>query len=305
MAKALPMISIGMPVYNGEEYLAAALDSVLAQTWTDWELILRDNASTDNTAAICQAYAARDSRIRYERATQNEGGIRNHNRTFALARGTYFKWWAADDLCAPTFLACCLAALEADPTAAIAYTRVEKIDSEGRILQHFADMPTHLSWPDSPIERYRLLWEELLATAGVTAPVYLYGLIRSDALRRTQLHGSYVASEWVLDLELALIGRFIEIPLYLKQIRLHAKSSSTGSDPKSYEAFYTPHATKNWQRTISRIRQYPERFRAVLRARLPIGQKIALLAYITGTLLRGVGRVGRERLNYNNVRSRQ
>lgn len=290
MTGPIPAISIGMPVYNGAEYLAEALDSVLAQTRQDWELILRDNASTDDTAAICRAYAARDPRLRYERAAQNEGGIRNHDRTFALARAPYFKWWAADDLCSPTFLARCAAALDADPGAAVAYTLAERIDERGAVIHRLEDYLSHGVWPDSPAGRYRMLWEELVYGAGATAPLYLYGLIRADVLRRTRLHGAYVASEWILDLELALAGQFIEIPEYLNHIRQHSRSSSMGATPRSYEAFYTPHAKGRWSRALSRVRQYPERAVAVVRAPLPLGEKTALLAYVAGTLIRGAGR---------------
>lgn len=84
-------VSIGLPVYNGEQYLAKALDSLLAQTFTDFEVIISDNASTDRTSEICAAYLERDPRIRYYRNQQNIGAAPNFNRTFELATGMYFK----------------------------------------------------------------------------------------------------------------------------------------------------------------------------------------------------------------------
>ena len=78
-------MSIGLAVYNGEKYLAEAIESLLAQTFRDFELIISDNASTDGTAEICERYAARDPRIRYSRNTTNIGGANNENLTFSMA----------------------------------------------------------------------------------------------------------------------------------------------------------------------------------------------------------------------------
>src|SRR5215204_5257287 len=111
-----PRVTIGLAVYNGEKYLHQAIDSVLAQTFTDFELIVSDNASTDATAAIVLQYAAKDARVRYTRNRENVGSARNFNRLVDLATGEYFKWMAVDDLIAPEFLATCVAALDAEPT---------------------------------------------------------------------------------------------------------------------------------------------------------------------------------------------
>ena len=99
-----PRVSIGLPVYNGENFLEFALDSILGQTFQDFELIISDNASTDATESICRRYAAKDSRIRYYRNPNNQGAAQNYNRVFALARGEYFKWAAHDDVCKPNYL---------------------------------------------------------------------------------------------------------------------------------------------------------------------------------------------------------
>ena len=107
-----PRVSIGMPVFNGENYLAEALDSLLTQTFSDFELIISDNASTDKTEEICRAYAVRDQRIRYFRNQENLGASRNYNRVFELSSGEYFKWAAHDDLCAPEFLGRCVDVLD-------------------------------------------------------------------------------------------------------------------------------------------------------------------------------------------------
>src|SRR6185369_4346332 len=107
-----PSVSIGLPVYNGVNYLRQALDSLLAQTFGDWELILSDNGSTDATESICREFAARDGRIRYLREPVNRGATWNFNRVFELSRAPLFRWAAHDDVCSPELLERCVAALE-------------------------------------------------------------------------------------------------------------------------------------------------------------------------------------------------
>ena len=94
----IPKVSIGMPVYNGEPFIREALDSLLAQTFTDFELIISDNASTDKTEQICREYAAKDKRIRYIRQEINRGAAANFQYVLDEAVGEYFMWAAADDL---------------------------------------------------------------------------------------------------------------------------------------------------------------------------------------------------------------
>jgi glycosyltransferase involved in cell wall biosynthesis len=121
-------VSIGLPVFNGENYLEAAVDSILAQTFKDFELIISDNASTDRTQEICQRYCGRDSRVRYFRSEQNHGAAWNFNRVFELASGEYFKWAAHDDMIAPDFLQKCVAVLDEDPTVVLCHSQVQFIN---------------------------------------------------------------------------------------------------------------------------------------------------------------------------------
>ena len=107
-----PRLSIGLPVYNGENYLAESLDALLGQTYEDFELIISDNASTDGTADICHSYAKQDSRIRYIRQRQNIGCAPNHNYLVDEARGELFKWASDDDLYARDMIRLCVEALD-------------------------------------------------------------------------------------------------------------------------------------------------------------------------------------------------
>src|SRR5579859_2443011 len=122
------LVSIGMPLYNAERYLVEALDSLLAQDYSNLEVIISDNASSDGTEAICRNYAARDVRIAYHRSEVNHGAVWNFNRVFELAAGDYFMWAAYDDTRAPTFVSACVTALEGRPEAALCCTGVGFID---------------------------------------------------------------------------------------------------------------------------------------------------------------------------------
>src|SRR5689334_10548773 len=106
-----PKVSVGLPVYNGQRYVRHALESLRRQEFEDFEVVISDNASTDQTGEICAEYVARDARFRYFRNETNIGASPNYNRTFELARGEYFKWCAHDDVCLPGFLSKCMATM--------------------------------------------------------------------------------------------------------------------------------------------------------------------------------------------------
>ncbi|MBS0016773.1 MAG: glycosyltransferase family 2 protein, partial [Arthrospira sp. SH-MAG29] len=135
-----PRVSIGLPVYNGENFIQETLDCLLSQTFDDFELIICDNASTDRTEEICRDYAARDKRIRYYRHPENLGAAKNYNRTFELSTAEYFKWAAHDDLYAPEFLERCVEALDTHPSTVLCYPQEYWIDEQGNPLKSHADI---------------------------------------------------------------------------------------------------------------------------------------------------------------------
>lgn len=226
-----PRVSLGVPVYNGERHLAAALDALLAQTYRDFELIISDNGSTDGTEAIAREYAARDERIRYYRNERNLGGSRNHQRVFDLARGELFRWSAADDLCAPETVALCVEALDARPDAVLAYPKTGLIDDNGQMLEDYED-GLYLE-SRSASERFVQLYEHLRRC------VPFYGVIRSSVLRRTGGVRHYVASDVVLLAELTLHGTFVQLPARLFYRRMHPTASSA-MDLVGLKRFYNP-----------------------------------------------------------------
>ncbi len=233
MSSRLPVISIGLPVRNGERFLREAIDDFLGQTFGDWELIVSDNASTDSTEAIARDFAARDSRIRYQRNESDVGALPNANWTIALSSGRYFALAAHDDRHAPDFLARLLDALSADAGAVLAYGRCERIDAEGRPFEYDerrrvwidtagraypGDSALEQVLPRDPVARFRAV----LASGSVDAPVH--GLFRLSALRATGGHVVY-GSDRLLVARAALAGRFAFVDAPLFRFRIHSGST--------------------------------------------------------------------------------
>jgi|SRR5579862_268477 len=220
----MPRLCIGLPVYNGENYVAQAIDSLLAQTFTDFRLIISDNASSDRTAEICRDFSRRDARIDYVRHDHNRGAAWNFNHLTGRARGEYFKWAPHDDLCAPEFTARCIAALDTHPDAVLAYPRSHIIDAHGTIVASYREpIAAHAA---TPWARFR----SVVRNSGLCHSAF--GVIRLDVLRTTRLWGPYPASDTVLLAELALRGKFIEVDAPLLLQRDHAARASRvhGSD---------------------------------------------------------------------------
>src|SRR6516164_10769129 len=130
-----PKLSVGLPVYNGENYLAEAIEALLGQSYEDFELIISDNASTDGTADICRRYEKQDSRIRYIRQPLNIGLAPNHNFVFRQARGELFKWASHDDLYARDLLKRCVDALDEFPHVVLAHSWTALIDDLGQLTE--------------------------------------------------------------------------------------------------------------------------------------------------------------------------
>lgn len=220
-AAARPRLSLGLPVYNGAAYLDACLRSITAQTFTDFELILCDNASTDGTEAIARAWCARDPRLVYHRAPENRGAARNFNWAFELARCDLFKWCAVDDLLEPEFLARCVQALDADATVVLAYTGTLDIDDNSRVVREIYDNSTPLAFDHPEVDRR---FRDLVVVDH--SCISVFGVIRTEALRKTALIAPYPGSDRALLVELGLRARFVRIPDNLMLHREHVERST-------------------------------------------------------------------------------
>lgn len=209
-------VSVGIPVFNGENYLEEALQSILAQSYQDFELIISDNASTDRTEEICKSYAAQDERIRYYRSAENLGAAKNFNHVFELSRGEYFKWAAHDDLIAPDFLLKCVDVLDKDIGIVLCYSKATIIDEYGRCLETYERKIR----TDSSKPRKRF-FSNLLCRGWF----HIFGLIRASALQMTPLMGNHAAGDSLLLTRLNFLGPFHEIPEYLLSLRKHPQQS--------------------------------------------------------------------------------
>ncbi len=285
---AVPRVSIGLTVEDGQEHLAAALDSLLAQTFGDFELVVSDDGSTDDTESICQAYAARDPRIRYYREPHKQGPIWNSNRVFELSSGVYFKWATYDDVCAPTYLARCVELLDADPSVAWCHTLSNHIDLNDQIVPASDDpgIPegefafSLIATDDRsssgtrcsarPSERFRGV---------ILGPSWCsdsYGLIRSEVLRRTRLLRPCYGPAKVLMAEVSLLGHFAEVPesLFFERTRPHA----TGTPTTEAQRYAVVHPNSSTRYSSTRLQLLWEYLQAVRHARLPLGEKARCLA---------------------------
>jgi glycosyltransferase involved in cell wall biosynthesis len=269
-----PRLNIGMPVYNGEAYLAEAIESILGQDFTDYELTISDNASTDGSPAIAASYARRDSRVRVTRNDHNIGAVENFNRLCRRARGEYFKWAAADDRLAKGFLSAAIAELDAAPAAVLCYGRTTLMEADGTQIGEYIQ-GLDLREPDV-VTRFRRAREH----SGLLH--VLHGVARRDVMHRTALHETFPGSDEALVVELALHGAIHEIEAPMLFRRLHAEAASASKSPADRQEHLDPKTAGRlvlWYSTHASAH-----LRSILRAPLPRSTKLRLI----GIVLRGM-----------------
>lgn len=266
-----PLVSIGMPVYNGERFLCQSLDAIGGQTYKNFELVICDNGSTDRSAEICREYARADSRIRFLQNESNLGATRNFNRVFELSRGPYFRWAPADDVFAPDSLEHCVAILEQNREVVLCYPKTLLIDDKGAVIRPYDDnlnLRHH-----SPAERFRSAMNRI----GLVN--VMYGLVRSDALRGTGLMGNYPGGDIPLVLELTLFGQFWEVSTTHFYRRLHAQASSSIRGVETAQEFWDPE-TKG--RFFPRMMTYYSRYlHAIVHTPLRFSERLRLAGVIS------------------------
>jgi glycosyltransferase involved in cell wall biosynthesis len=263
-----PLVSIGLPVFNGADFIRQAVRSILVQDYDDFELIISDNASTDETGAICRDFAGADARIRYTRNDVNVGAGRNYNKVFNAARGKYFKWAAHDDECHSTMLCRCVEFLEGAPdTVTMVYPLAELIDEQGNTLLSGLDR-IECRDPKPHRRLANLLW-----SLNYCDPVF--GLIKTEYLRKTQLIGPFFGADYVLLGELAMLGEIWELDEILFRLRAHSRRSMKANPgARARAAWYDPTAARkrfilpDWERMIW------EMLKAVRSSQLPPSEKM-------------------------------
>jgi glycosyltransferase involved in cell wall biosynthesis len=225
--KHFPKVSIGLPVYNGEKFIRRALDSLLAQTFSEFEIIISDNASEDTTREICLEYAKHHRKIRYYRNETNIGAALNFNRVFELSsKGEYFKWATFDDYWDPMYLKKCVDVLERKPSVVLCSCIEEFFPDQGITFPFSARFIEAFSKPigvtsTKAYERFhQMIW-----TSSRVDPAY--SMIRTSILRKTRLMCTAVRPDEILGAELSLYGPFWHIPETLQYRRRHASRHFT------------------------------------------------------------------------------
>lgn len=294
-SSGIPAVSVGIPVYNGDNYLEEAIASILAQTFTDFELVISDNASTDRTEEICRRFAASDSRIRYFRQPKNLGATANFQFVIDAARARYFKWAAHDDVIAPTFLERCHEVLEADPGCILVYPRTMIIDEHSQPKFGYLDVLAVDS--ENAAVRFRPV-----LFPGTGEPNPFFGLLRRDIIRKSCPLGIYGGFDAVFLGYVVLTGRVrvINEPLFLR--RLHPRVSvAMHFDCLSYEQFQSGQKSRGLRfKNLRILREFlravntvpmtrSERFgcyklllREMWKVRVSIAKELAIPLYMNG-----------------------
>ena len=263
-----------MPVYNSDPTLAAAIESVLGQTYTGFELIISDNASTDASWEICTRYAARDARIRLLRNAVNLGGNPNYRKVAVSARCEYFKWASSNDLLAPDYLARCIAALDRQPDAVLAFGATLLFeDDPARGIPYDDRMDFQ---DEDPVVRFRRCLE------GMRLNNVVNGVVRLGVLRQTSLMADYMGSDNVLVAELALAGKFVRVPETRFYRRMSRQSATRLQSREEVHRHHYPTARiggffQAWQLAGGCVR-------AVLGARLSLAARLRTAAYVVRQL---------------------
>jgi glycosyltransferase involved in cell wall biosynthesis len=270
-----PLVSIGIPVYNGDKWLGAAIESLLMQTYANIELIISDNASTDGTEGICRKVAQSDARLRYIRNEKNIGGPGNFNAVFRAARGKYFKWASANDQHDRRLVERCLERIEADREIVVCYARTRLLWEESGVTEEYEDGMNLCE--ERPSERFISVLERMRLNNA------MYGLIRRDVLARTPLMKPHMAEDVNLMAELALYGKFCEVQEFLFTRRMSRESATKLQSRSEVVKHYVPAGSsgmlfQNWKIN-------GDYFTAVWRAPIVRHEKSRIYAYLMRQLL--------------------
>ena len=270
-----PLVSIGLPVFNGEKSLAQALDALLDQDYSNLEIIISDNGSTDRTSEICEEFLKKDTRIKYYRSSENLGSNWNFNRVFELSSGKYFMWAAHDDSRELSFVRVCVEKLEQSPQAVLCQTHTEMFvqNKEGRLCI------SHLNSFDGVtglLERYRETLKHFPAVA-------IYGVYRSSAMKKTHIFKQVIATDIVFIQELSIYGSFIQVPEILFTYFGREKWHTVHED---YKTFLGKDRKPWWY--LPFVVQFCDHWGRVMSAELPISLKVRLWSLLIDHELRQI-----------------
>ena len=282
MDQAWPRVSVGVPVHNGEKYLARALDSLAGSDYPALEVVICDNASTDRTREVALSYAVGDERFRYYRNDSNLGASENFNKAFLLSTGTYFRWLAHDDWCTTDYDSRCVQLMEHDRAIAVVFT-AQNVVRDGALLKVTREGIAGGARGD-PVARVRCLSWRL---RDPTAPVF--GLMRREILARTGLIRNAPEPDRLLMHEMALHGRLVMIdePLFF-HYRGSAHALHYGNNPKvRRRSFEWLHPENRNRRQLTSARVLNEHWCAIVGSDIGAARKVRCLWHVvTAALVR-------------------
>jgi glycosyltransferase involved in cell wall biosynthesis len=273
-----PLVSIGMPVYNSEQFIRHSLDSLLEQDYENFELIISDNVSTDRTQEICKEYQAKDKRVIYFWNEKNLGSVQNFDQLINLGRGKYFMWARSSDLWHKSFISQCASLLEKDSNIILAYPNAARIDSEGKILENSLDqMDTRCM---TLIQRYKYVFDNVYCGNMV------YGLIRRKLLIRSGSYKNLIWGDRIFLSKLALWGSFAQVEDTL-QFRRKIRKDPEEIGWETYRADML--CRMNPQNKINPLKKlisylffecFVEQFKNIISYPVAFSEKLKLLKYI-------------------------
>ena len=198
-----PVVSVGLPVYNGGKILSQAIEAILSQEFSNIELIISDNCSSDNTPEICSKYQRIDERVKYYRLDENVGALKNFSNALGLSGAPYFMWISHDDLRDRLFITKCLERIETDPSIALVYPKTKVLDANSMVLGIADD---HVNTDqDNPVQRFRhLIWEIGMCNM-------VYGLYRTNIVKKVRAWGKSLFWDNLFLAEIALMGKIVQI----------------------------------------------------------------------------------------------
>ena len=229
------LVSIGLPVFNGEKGLESAINSLLEQDYSNFEIIISDNGSTDSTPKICETFVGKDKRIKYFRSEENRGTIWNFNRVFELSSGEYFMWAADDDSRSSDFISKCVNELDLNKKAVMCCPYMNAF-VEGD------DRPVYISTLNSFAAKTSLV-DRYYETINNFSAIAMYGIYRSVAIKKTKkMQAGIIASDLCFIRELSFYGVFIQVPEVLFSYYMREKWNSKQQD---FKVFFG-NANKPW-----------------------------------------------------------
>lgn len=226
LSPMMPLVSIGLPVYNGEHSLAAALDSLVCQDYQNIEIILSDNCSSDRTQEICENYAKRDARIVYVRQEKNKGAAFNFEYVLQRSTGQYFMWAAADDYRTTDFINENVAFLEANPHY-VASTCPNCFERQDISVYELVDF----SIEGDLAERINVFLDCCWKSHGI-----FYSVMRADVIKKCGfLRDFFMGLDWAIDLYLIKHGPINRV----KSGRLVSGIGGVSNGPNRWKLFRT------------------------------------------------------------------